>query len=563
MPATLLADCPLQTHYKAKKNMGLYSNTVRQLGDSGGGQRTTAPSSTSSLRIRVKPSESTDEDSVVFTDKQNEGTNTEDVPIKPHAFQAGADSATESEAGGSEADDAEETPSKESAGEGEDEAPEGRSEGEDTDLKESGKQKPPRPSLRAQQTAAKEAASDEQTAAEEAASDEQTAEEEAARPAAAVPSATEALQKKDRNAELPPVTAGASGKQELPDLEEEASDKETKTVIREHEEPKGPNRSLAREVLNERLKALGFPFVLGKEHFTVDFQHGFSLDASAFDASAAESAGVMHRAVSTEPLIKSEKSLFLAIDIDDQFLGTDVRLVQLTVIPEACSVQAEGACKTEWLLREPTPASPPHRILLLGFSSPTGSKFEFDDVLKQIQHKPMDLDLRSEPAFSAKAQRGTTLEPQTQRGRDKLRGGQSLGQEGAVSAGISLALFFSDHAKFFEDGNGKFSATPSWHGFALVSQVAGEEGLPIVDAPLVVLPPNATEAQKAEALRLSKEENQEIDGLTTPEHGGQSPGAGGRVEASTIFKYVLASLLLIGLFVGVTVSVCSCAKPSS
>ncbi|XP_026192271.1 uncharacterized protein LOC34617934 [Cyclospora cayetanensis] len=473
-----------------------------------------------------------DEDSVVFTDKQNEGTNTEDVPIKPHAFQAGADSATESEAGGSEADDAEETPSKESAGEGEDEAPEGRSEGEDTDLKESGKQKPPRPSLRAQQTAAKEAASDEQTAAEEAASDEQTAEEEAARPAAAVPSATEALQKKDRNAELPPVTAGASGKQELPDLEEEASDKETKTVIREHEEPKGPNRSLAREVLNERLKALGFPFVLGKEHFTVDFQHGFSLDASAFDASAAESAGVMHRAVSTEPLIKSEKSLFLAIDIDDQFLGTDVRLVQLTVIPEACSVQAEGACKTEWLLREPTPASPPHRILLLGFSSPTGSKFEFDDVLKQIQHKPMDLDLRSEPAFSAKAQRGTTLEPQTQRGRDKLRGGQSLGQEGAVSAG------------------------------AETDQVAGEEGLPIVDAPLVVLPPNATEAQKAEALRLSKEENQEIDGLTTPEHGGQSPGAGGRVEASTIFKYVLASLLLIGLFVGVTVSVCSCAKPS-
>ena len=42
------------------------------------------------------------------------------------------------------------------------------------------------------------------------------------------------------------------------------------------------------------------------------------------------------------------------------------------------------------------PASPPHRIVLLGFSSPTGSKFEFDELLKQIQQKPTDIDLRSE-----------------------------------------------------------------------------------------------------------------------------------------------------------------------
>lgn len=41
-------------------------------------------------------------------------------------------------------------------------------------------------------------------------------------------------------------------------------------------------------------------------------------------------------------------------------------------------------------------AALPHRIVLLGFSSPTGSQFEFDDVLKQIQNKPMDLDLRRE-----------------------------------------------------------------------------------------------------------------------------------------------------------------------
>lgn len=82
---------------------------------------------------------------------------------------------------------------------------------------------------------------------------------------------------------------------------------------------------------------------------------GVRLPASEFEESAAERLGVLARAVSAEPNIKSEKSLFLSIDIDDPSLGTDVRLVQLKVKPDACSVQAEAACNTEWLLRDPTP----------------------------------------------------------------------------------------------------------------------------------------------------------------------------------------------------------------
>lgn len=97
----------------------------------------------------------------------------------------------------------------------------------------------------------------------------------------------------------------------------------------------------------------------------------------------------------------------------------------------------------------------------------------------------------------------------------------------------------------------------------LVNHGPGEGEQSQFDQPLVELPPNATEAQKAEVLRIAKETHEEVDGLTTPQHGGESPGAGGRVDASTIFKYVLGSLLIIGLVVGVAVSVCSCAKPAS
>lgn len=82
---------------------------------------------------------------------------------------------------------------------------------------------------------------------------------------------------------------------------------------------------------------------------------GFRLDASEFETLAEKNEGVFWRAVSEEPFVKTEKSIFLAIDIDDAFIGTDARLIQVTVKPEACSVQAEGACKIQWLLREPTP----------------------------------------------------------------------------------------------------------------------------------------------------------------------------------------------------------------
>lgn len=82
---------------------------------------------------------------------------------------------------------------------------------------------------------------------------------------------------------------------------------------------------------------------------------GFKLAASDFESLAAKSQGVLWRAVADEPRILSEKTLFLTVDIDDMFIGTDVRLVQLFAKPEACTVEAEGACKVEWFLRDPSP----------------------------------------------------------------------------------------------------------------------------------------------------------------------------------------------------------------
>ncbi|CDJ37152.1 hypothetical protein, conserved [Eimeria tenella] len=410
------------------------------------------------------------EDMVAFTDQEAGDKEVEDRPIHKHEFGSEAEGASEAEAGSSEKEE----------GEG---------------AEETKKKKPAEPEKKPAESASESVAEAEAEAA--SASESEGATKEA--------------------------PGAAAGEAHLNELASEETETEMKHVLKETKREQGSSRDLGRDAINQRLAALGAPFVLGKEHFTVEFNHGLRLPASEFDESAAERLGVLARAVSAEPNIKSEKSLFLSIDIDDPSLGTDVRLVQLKVKPDACSVQAEAACNTEWLLRDPTPAALPHRIVLLGFSSPTGSQFEFDDVLKQIQNKPMDLDLRR----------------------------------------ISLARFFSDHAKFFNDANGKFAATPSWNDFALVNHKPGEGNEMHMDRPLLELPPNASEAQKAEALRISRETNEEIDGLSTPEHGGESPGAAGRVSASTIFKYVLASLLLIGLFIGIAVSVCPCGKQSS
>ncbi|CDJ58129.1 hypothetical protein, conserved [Eimeria maxima] len=135
--------------------------------------------------------------------------------------------------------------------------------------------------------------------------------------------------------------------------------------------------------------------------------------------------------------------------------------------------------------------------------------------------------------------------------------------EKSLFIAIDIDDYSLAHADFFNDANGKFAAIPSWQDFSLVSHKPGEEEKAQVGAPLIELPAGATAAEKAAALRISRETNEEIDGVSTPEHGGESPMAGGQVSPSTIFKYVLASLLLIGLIVGVAVTLCPCGKASS
>ena len=85
------------------------------------------------------------------------------------------------------------------------------------------------------------------------------------------------------------------------------------------------------------------------------FVRGLRLSSSDFERLASSPSGILYRGVSQEPSVLSEKDIFLAVDLDDPSLGTDVRLIQLTVKPRACAVKAENACKIQWLIRQPSP----------------------------------------------------------------------------------------------------------------------------------------------------------------------------------------------------------------
>lgn len=57
--------------------------------------------------------------------------------------------------------------------------------------------------------------------------------------------------------------------------------------------------------------------------------------------------------VSRRPEYLSNKDAFLTIDLDEPYIGTDVKLVHFFVKPQACENETHGACDTQWLLREP------------------------------------------------------------------------------------------------------------------------------------------------------------------------------------------------------------------
>lgn len=81
-----------------------------------------------------------------------------------------------------------------------------------------------------------------------------------------------------------------------------------------------------------------------------------------------------------------------------------------------------------------------------------------------------------------------------------------------------------------------------------------------VDHPLIELPPNATDSEKRRAFKLARAAGEELDSVSVPTHGGESPGSSSSISTATIFKYVMGSLLLVGLVVGVLLTVCKCSR---
>lgn len=166
-----------------------------------------------------------------------------------------------------------------------------------------------------------------------------------------------------------------------------------------------------------------------------------------------------------------------------------------------------------------------------------------------------------------------------------------------IPLGITLSRFFNDHMHFFSDQDGNLRLSPSWNVFRvrevvqsldkiycpslgavllaftiklslLMCQIqvagspsgtdaSGEEYQ--VDHPLVELPPNATDSEKQRAFKLARAAGEELDSVSVPTHGGESPGSSSSISTATVFKYVLGSLLLVGLVVGIFLTFCSCS----
>ncbi|PFH34178.1 hypothetical protein BESB_073300 [Besnoitia besnoiti] len=274
-----------------------------------------------------------------------------------------------------------------------------------------------------------------------------------------------------------------------------------------------------------RLKEIGCPLQLSNRHFALDYKFGVRIKGREFKEEKASKFAYLPRAVSEAPSYEPLPGLVLLADIDEPGIGSDVRLLHIVVRPSVCEEKGAKRCTIPYLLPPVPLAEPAHRILALGFDSPTGKTFKITEVLKLIQEKPLDLDLRR----------------------------------------ISLSRLIEDNHEFFQVKKGMI-ASPSWNVFKVynVGQAAssGEATQRLLDVgtPLIEVPKNASPAEKQAAAELAKIQNAEVDGVSTPEFGGYSPGSGGQLKPSTIFGYVLGSLLVIAVFVGIVVVTADCVS---
>ncbi|CBZ55151.1 conserved hypothetical protein [Neospora caninum Liverpool] len=272
-----------------------------------------------------------------------------------------------------------------------------------------------------------------------------------------------------------------------------------------------------------RLKEIGCPLQLTNKHFALDYKQGVRIKGREFREERASKVAYVPQAVSEAPSYEPLAGIVLVADIDEPGIGSDVRLLHLVVRPSVCEEKGAERCTIPYLLPPVPVAEPAHRIVALGFDSPTGKRFKITEVLKLIQQKPQDVDLRR----------------------------------------VSLSRLIEENAEFFRVNTGT-TASPSWNVFKVynagqaVSSGEGSKALSAVDVPSNEVSKDA--GSEKQATETAEAHETEGDGATKPEFGGYSPGSGGQLKPSTIFGYVLGSLLVIAVFVGIVVVTSDCVS---
>ncbi|KEP63515.1 UNVERIFIED_CONTAM: hypothetical protein HHA_312150 [Hammondia hammondi] len=272
-----------------------------------------------------------------------------------------------------------------------------------------------------------------------------------------------------------------------------------------------------------RLKAIGCPLGLANKHFALDYKQGVRIKGREFREERASKIAYVPQAVSDAPSYEPLAGVVLVADIDEPGIGSDVRLLHLVVRPSVCEEKGADRCTIPYLLPPVPVAEPAHRIVALGFDSPTGKRFKFTEVLKLIQQKPLDVDLRR----------------------------------------VSLSRLIEENAEFFRVKPGT-TASPSWNVFKVYnagqSLILEDKTKPLPAAVPGKEVPKAADAPEKKKTAHTAQAHQAAGATTKPEFGGYSPGSGGQLKPSTIFGYVLGSLLVIAVFVGIVVVTSDCVS---